>query len=321
VSRVDLAKGARVIVETLGGAQKDDKVLVICDYRTTATAEALVAAALAIGAETLMLTMAPRRWHNEELPSPMAAAMKESDLILAPTKFNIGHTKARHEAQAAGARVVILPEANDDILLNPGLDADFASLRVEAEAIAARLTKADVARVTSPDGTSITIGLQGRKGRALTGFAKKHEISACHCVEASIAPVEGTSQGTIVVNGSIPGVGLVNSPITVKVRDGLAYAIEGESTIARTFRELLQSMNDPNVYNIGELGLGLNPKCILENSMLSDEGVRGTVHIALGTSAYIGGKVKAAAHYDMVFKGATVELDGEAVLVDGKPTI
>ena len=85
MSRVDLAKGARVIVETLGGAQKSDKVLVICDRRTTTTAEALVAAAMAVGAETLLLTMAPRRWHNDELPSPMAAAMKESDLILAPT--------------------------------------------------------------------------------------------------------------------------------------------------------------------------------------------------------------------------------------------
>jgi 2,5-dihydroxypyridine 5,6-dioxygenase len=321
VKHVGLAKGARVIVETLGGARPGENVLIVCDYGTTATAEALAAASVATGAETTVLTMAPRRWHNEELPPPVAGAMRQADLVLAPTRFNVGHTRARQEAQAAGARVVIIPEADDQILLNPGLSADFQKLREESEALAARLTAAEVASITSPDGTGISIGLKGRQGRALTGFANSHDVSACHCVESSIAPVEGTSEGTIVVNGSIPGVGLVTSPITVRVRDGLAYSIEGESREARVFRDLLESMDDPNVYNIGELGIGLNPKCVLENSMLSDEGVRGTIHIALGTSAYIGGKVKAAGHYDMVFKGATLELDGEVVLAGGQPRL
>jgi 2,5-dihydroxypyridine 5,6-dioxygenase len=321
VRHVGLARGARVIAETLGGARAGENVLIVCDHGTTATAEALAAASAATGAETTVLTMAPRRWHNDELPAPVAGAMKQADLILAPTRFNVGHTQARHEAQAAGARVVIIPEADDEILLNPGLTADFHELRHEAETLAARLTDAELATITSPDGTRITIGLKGRKGRALTGFANSRDVSACHCVESSIAPVEGTSEGTIVVNGSIPGVGLVTSPITVRVRDGLAYSIEGESREAQVFRQLLESMDDPNIYNIGELGIGLNPKCVLENSMLSDEGVRGTIHVALGTSAYIGGKVKAAGHYDMVFKGATLKLDGEVVLAGGEPQL
>jgi len=97
-----------------------------------------------------------------------------------------------------------------------------------------------------------------------------------------------------------------------------AFALDGVSPQAQAFRDLLASADDPNIYNIGELGIGLNPECILENSMLSDEGVRGTIHVALGTSAYIGGDVVAAGHYDMVFAGATLELDGEAVLANGE---
>ena len=58
----------------------------------------------------------------------------------------------------------------------------------------------------------------------------------------------------------------------------------------------------------------MNPLCELENSMLSDEGVFGTVHIALGTNKYIGGVVQANGHYDMVFKDAVIEVDGKRVL-------
>ena len=47
--------------------------------------------------------------------------------------------------------------------------------------------------------------------------------------------------------------------------------------------------------------------------MLSDESVYGSIQLALGTSAYIGGTVKAAAHYTIV-TDATLELDGRVVL-------
>jgi leucyl aminopeptidase (aminopeptidase T) len=77
-------------------------------------------------------------------------------------------------------------------------------------------------------------------------------------------------------------------------------------------------LKDPNIYNIAELGVGMNPKCKAEGSMLLDEGALGTIHIALGTNAYIGGRVKASGHYDVLVSNPTLELDGVAVVKDGK---
>lgn len=93
----------------------------------------------------------------------------------------------------------------------------------------------------------------------------------------------------------------------------MAVAIEG-GEVARRFRDLLASFNDPLVYNLGELGVGMNPRCQLDGTMLSDESVYGSIQLALGTSAYIGGTVKAAAHYDTIVTDATLELDGRVVL-------
>ena len=141
--------------------------------------------------------------------------MKECDVIIAPMKHNIAHTKARKEAQQQGARVLVLPESDEDILLSSGLQADFLALKPKIETMADILTNGKTARVTTEKGTDITMSLEGREGRALTGFANDKDISAAHCVEASIAPLEGKANGTIIVDGSIPGLGLVNEPVTV----------------------------------------------------------------------------------------------------------
>ena len=47
------------------------------------------------------------------------------------------------------------------------------------------------------------------------------------------------------------------------------------------FRELLASFDDPLVYNLGELGVGMNPMCTLDGTMLSDESVYGSIQLAL----------------------------------------
>lgn len=161
------------------------------------------------------------------------------------------------------------------------------------------------------------MSLKGRRGRAINGFANSVDISAGYCLEASIAPVEGTANGVIVVDASIPGLGLIGAePVIIRYEDGLATSIEGGPEAER-FRELLASFDDPNVYNLGELGVGMNPNCRLDGTMLSDESVWGGFQLALGTSAP-GGNCRAAAHYDTVITGASLVLDGKTVFENDK---
>ncbi|KAG1360490.1 hypothetical protein G6F61_014355 [Rhizopus arrhizus] len=58
----------------------------------------------------------------------------------------------------------------------------------------------------------------------------------------------------------------------------------------------------------------MHPRCHLDGTMLADESGYGSIQLALGTSAYIGGTVKAAAHYDTIVTDATLTLDGRVVL-------
>lgn len=309
---------ARKVVRTLGAVTQSSQVLVVCDPLTAHNTDALLHAVDEVGASWTRLEMPVSAGHGAEPPGSVAAAMLVSDLVIAITATNLTHTNARKKAQAAGTRVIVLPESDgDDFFLLPGWNVDFWDMKPKIEALANRLTEAKVARVVTKSGTDISMSLEGRRGRALTGFAGTEDVSAGYGLEASIAPVEQTANGVIMVDESVPGVlQVTGEPICINVVDGYAREIWGSSEADR-LHQFLSSFNDPEVFNLAELGFGMNPCCVPDGRMLSDENVLGHVQLALGTSAYIGGQIRAAAHYDTIVTGASVELDGVTVL-EGK---
>jgi leucyl aminopeptidase (aminopeptidase T) len=66
--------------------------------------------------------------------------------------------------------------------------------------------------------------------------------------------------------------------------------------------------------NIAELGIGTNVGVDdLVGSVLLDEKAAGTVHIAIGDNASIGGETEAPIHLDGILREPTVSADGEPV--------
>lgn len=82
---------------------------------------------------------------------------------------------------------------------------------------------------------------------------------------------------------------------------------------AKFLKAKLESYNDPNCFNVAELGVGLNPKAQLMGNMLDDEGIVGTIHIGIGTSLTLGGEIVAPMHYDLIMWEPTIEVDGVVV--------
>lgn len=315
MKNVLMYQSAMNLVKVLAGVKEGESVLILTDFKTSNLSGILASAVYSLKAIPIVISMPPTSGHGGELSASVSAAMQEVDVVIAPTTYNIAHTNARYSAQKKGVRIIILPEADESILLNEGLTADFEAIRPDVEKLAELITKGSKIRVTTDKGTDFTASIEGRNGRALTGFANANDVSAAHCIEASTAPLEGTGNGRLVIDGSIPGIGLIETDVIVDVKDGKAISITGGKE-AELFRELLESKNDEeqNIYNIAEFGVGMNPKCKLANSMLSDEGVFGTVHVALGTNKYIGGNVIAKGHYDMVFKNAKIMIDDKVVM-------
>ena len=315
MSETKKLNNAKKVVDILGKVEKNTKVLLLSDQETEKNRKYLTSSLDDSNCTYKHIQIETAKSHGSELPEKIAEEMKLVDLVIGLTKGNITHTKARKDAQKVGVHVIALPESHlDNFFLANGWNCDFERTKPQIERLAQALTNADRARVHTQDGTDIEMSIKGRNGRALTGYGNSTDVSAGYCLESSLAPVEGTANGTIMVNTSVPGLCLIEEKnIEIKIKDGLATEINGGKE-AEAFRNLLKSFNDEKVYNLGELGVGMNPECTVDGTMSSDESVFGAIQLALGTSLYIGGTVLAAAHYDTIVTNASLELDGKLVL-------
>lgn len=313
-------RGSRTILDDLVAVKPKEIVLIITDTKLLRIGQVLAAAAFERDAEPIVIVMKPRERDGEEPPSPIADAMKKASVVLTPVSKSITHTRAVKEAAEAGARILVMTAFTERLMISGGIEADFKAQAPYCKKLAELFENAKRARVTTPAGTDLTMNIEGRRGNAMTCIVDTLGwFSTVPTIEANVSPVEGSAEGVIVVDASIPylGIGVLTEPVRIKVEKGFIREIEGGHQ-AQTLKRDLEIKKDPNVYNIAELGVGLNPKSEMTGIMLDDEGVLGSCHIGIGTSLALGGVLKAAVHYDLVLWKPTIELDGKIVMEKGE---
>lgn len=289
------------------------------DFADRGVAAAVAAAALERTDNVNIVTMPPRSIDGEEPTKTVAEAMKAADVLFTPVQQSITHTYANRTAIGGGARGIMLSQYNPSMLYKGGIHADFEAIRPLCLKVGKLLAGCDKVHLTTPGGTNLRLSLKDRPSNPHSGIVRKPgDVTTVPNIECSSSPIEGTSEGVIVVDASIPyyGIGLVSEPIRLDVSGGRVTRISGGHQ-ADFLDRLLARQGDPAVYNIAQISFGLNPHCPMEGVMLHDEGVYGTSHIGIGTSVLLGGVVKTLTHFDALMWKPTLSLDGEIVLKDG----
>ncbi len=315
-----MKEGAEILVRTCAGVRAGEEVLIVTDGARLPIALAVKLAAEEAGGRAALVISPPRRIDNEE-PSPaVAAAMRAAQVVFLPVTHSLAHTRATREAVAQGARVLSMTAFTERQMRSGGILADFRARRPLCDAVAGRLTRAREARLTNPAGTDLAFSLEGRRGNSHCCILEGPGFTAVPNIEANVSPAEGSARGLLVADGSIPyyGVGVLREPVRFEIEGGFVRRIEGGEQAA-FLRSLLAAQEDPWVYNIAQFAIGLNPECgDFTGEMLNDEGVNGTVHIGIGTSASLGGEVQAKTHFDAIIRKPSVWLDGGLILQEGE---
>jgi leucyl aminopeptidase (aminopeptidase T) len=311
----ELERAIRAVVRECLQVSEGEEVLVVCNPATEGLGSRMRAEAEKAGADATLATIAERASHAAEPPRPVAAAMAAADVVLAPTVQSLSHTAARTAASETGARIATLPGVTEEMLARV-MSADMVELRRRGAAVAAALDAGDEARITCAHGSDLRLGLEGRTAIPDAGeLGTRGAFGNLPCGEGFIAPLEGGVEGTLVIDGSIAGVGRVDGPVTLTVRAG--HLTEATGTAGAILLELLTE-HGPNGTNVAELGIGTNEKAILTGNILEDEKILGTAHVAFGASAAIGGTVQVPVHLDCVVLEPTVEIDGEPLVRAGE---
>lgn len=311
---LSIMKGATTAVETCMNIKPNETVLIVTDTGKLKIAEAFAYAASSIGAETVVSIMKPRERSGIEPPKTVAEAMKASNVVLMPTSRSLSHTDARREATKHGARIASMPGITEDMMSVGGLTANYMELAALTLKVGEILDKGKNVKITTPSGTNLSMQIEGRTTTKDTGlYHKPGEWGNLPSGEVCLAPVEGTTQGILVIDSMGK---IVTKPLRITVVDGWARKFEGENAVQ--LENLLKSA-DENAYNIGELGIGTNPKARITGAVLEDEKVLGTIHIALGdNTSYVGGHTKSSIHLDGILFQPTVVVDDFTLMKNGK---
>ncbi len=313
--------GVRKILEVCCDLKAGERVVIVTDFEMAARIPELLAAGCAeLGADPVVAVMAPREVDGAEPPATVAAAMAEANLVLTPVSRSISHAAATRAALGRGARVLSLSDFREEMFYEGGIGADFLAVKPTCDRVARLLGEAREAHLTSAGGTAVRMDLRGRAGNSHSCIVHAPGVfSAFPNIEANISPVEGSSEGVIVLDGSIPNfrLGVLREPVRLEVKGGMITGITGGEQ-AQRLEGLLRERGNLEVYNIAQLAVGLNPECRrLSGQMTNDHGALGTVHIGVGTSENLGGHTRAGLHFDGIMRHPTLRLDGATVLDDG----
>lgn len=304
-------KGASKVMECFG-VKRGESVLIVVDTSTPSSiSKSLFDAARDVGCEAMILTMLPRSRHGEEPPKAVTQAMLNSDVVIIPTTMSLTHTQARINATKRGARIASMPGMTEKMMRSGGITADCRIINDRAIKWNERLKNVREVRVVTKSGTDITFDLEGCTWMMDTGMCQEKGCSSnLPAGEMYIAPKD--ANGVFVVDGSMSGFGILDSPIKITVRNRYVTLIEGKH--AEQLVSMLDAVGE-KARNIAELGIGINPEARLIGNVLEDEKVGGTVHIALGDNSCFGGNVVAGIHLDGIIKEPVLFLDGEKFIL------
>jgi leucyl aminopeptidase (aminopeptidase T) len=310
----NIVEAAKKLIIDCMGTKQDEILLIVADEKTSDLGLGFAAAGRELGCNTTYVEASAQT--KGEPPAPVAAAMTAADVEFLLTSMSYSHVKARIAATEKGVRIASMPMMTTEIAQNY-LDADYPFIKNVSEQLAGMMTRTNKVRVVTEKGTDITLSVAGREGLADTGIlTQKGALGNLPAGEAYIAPIEDSGTGKIVVDGCVAYLGPVKDDIIIRMKDGRITGIDG-GVSAGELKTFLED-KDKEATGIAEFGIGTNPGARIIGHPLVDEKVWGTIHIAFGMSASIGGTRKSDTHYDCIINQPTVWFDGVMVMDKGE---
>lgn len=320
-----LRASALRVVETCMDIRRNENVLIVCDPTTSEIGASLHAAALQRSDRVLLMLMPKGRHHGQEPPTPVANLMRQQQVVIAPTRYSLTHTRAVRAALAEGARIATMPGMTEAMFQGGGMSADFTMLKQRIAKVAGRVRRKRIVNVRTEAGTNLQFEVAWREWNFDdNGICNRPKmLTNLPAGKAFVMPREGTMKGTIVLDGSWEGT-LVDEPVTIEVAEGMMTSISGgemAGRIRKAFeeaREGLRPKDQDLVGTVAEFGFGMNPAATLSGNILEDEKCLGTCYFVFGDNTSGGGNSSVGFTLSCVVRNPSIQLDVDPLFVHGE---
>jgi leucyl aminopeptidase (aminopeptidase T) len=329
--------GARQCITACLGLEPGQELVIVADETTLRTAEILACAAVALRVPHTLVVVPLSIQHlipeQAEMSLVAQGAIRQARAILLCVNAQPDCLAFRRHLLethwSARTRIGHMPGAEPDLLKLA--NADMERLVADCQCVEVALARGQRLELTSfsPDGVPhhlvADIGGWERLPVASNGLIDDGAWGNVPSGETYIAPLEGTAQGSVCVTGSVPGRVLTPAEaFVVHFQQGRVRTVEPERSAAVQWLEHTQfqrakAQRDRNWAVLAEIGIGLNPVAEgLTGNPLHDAKAAGTVHIGLGSNAFMGGRTRASIHCDLVIRRPMLSVDRKTLLDRGR---
>ena len=296
--------GADIIIRDWVRLRAGERILIVSSQKYAVEVAAMQQAAQAVGsvADVLML---------DDLHEQVGQYFDDREDAFDPYNAVIG------------AAEYSLSTSNGQSLLSYDfLNMSLPKSRIMASIIMACYQNARHIHVTTELGTNLDFNIEGRVPGFFNGCCHDGKGLSSASVEVYVAPVESDTNGTLILDGSMGYIGIVDSPVRVELRGGRIVEIEDNAS-GRRLKQFLARFHDPeNMVVAAEFGIGLNThsRCA-GNCYIEDESTYGTFHIGFGRNIALGGVQDASGHYDLVTHAPCIYVDNRMIMDHGQLTV
>lgn len=295
---------------------------------------AAVAAARQLGAGALVLhasslsnpNLPPYTTDGREVPALLAAA-GECDFVVDVTVGGLIHSDVRTRITGNGKRMMFVAEPNDVLERLMG----SVELREVVEGAGRKLKAGSTLRVTNAAGMDLTADISGEDLPITHQWGYVDEPGRWDHWPSGFAacfPRDRSAEGQIVLqpgDALIPWQRYVREQVTLNVSKGFITEVVGNTAEAHILRDYFESWDDPEVWALSHMGWGLLPQArwsafdVYDPRSLYGQELRSTAgNFMWSTGSNRFADRETPAHLDVPMRNCTVEIDGVAVVVDGK---
>lgn len=253
----------------------------------------------------------------------LSAALKECDVWIEFNEKWLLYSTAYEEAVKNESLRYICLVGMDPDMMKRTLNIDIKRLQMFMEEFTGRIKRSKNVRIRSKAGTDICF--ENSPARPVICDSGKADKPGIYMLPGQISwtPIIESINGTIVFDGSVvPPLGLLRSPIVLKVENGMIKDISGGNQ-ADVFRAWLGSFNHPAMFRLAHISPGFNPGAKLTGNVLEDERIWGCTEWGIG---YIGEDMipdlmdidQAPSHCDGVCLNSSIVVDGVELTHEGK---
>ena len=229
-----MARSARTVIDTCMDVRRGENILIVCDPTTTEIGQAIHDAASLRSDRVLLVVMPKGRHHGDEPPTPVANLMRQQQVVIAPTRYSLTHTKAVRQALKDGSRVATMPGMTLEMFTEGGMSADFNIIKKNIGEMSNYLRRKRIINVKSESGTNVTFEVNWREWKLDDNGVCNRPRMLTNLPAGKIftLPRESTMNGTIVIDGSWDS-DLVDEPVVLQIESGLVVDVKGGTAAAQ----------------------------------------------------------------------------------------